>query len=118
MKNIEYVIKKTALELNVPEDQAKILIMGYWQESYEQVLSMKAEVIGWKHIGILTSSRYKINNYIRKAIKKIRGVQNSKEYTDEKLKQDILEKKYSKLRQALKRRNLLAIQYAKEFGNI
>lgn len=103
--------------MDLPEDQVRILEMAYWNDVYEGILTMKSDVIGLKHIGLFTGSRYKINKYILKAIKKIRGIEKSKEYTEE-VKQKILATKYPKLRQALKQRNILAIQYATEFGNI
>lgn len=117
MKNIDFVIKKTALELNIPEDQVKVVVMEYWKTIYNKILTGSETAITVRHIGTFTVSRWKLYNYIKKIIAKIKRIRKTDKLTDEK-KKEILDLEYKRLRNCLYHRNKIAIDYAIQFGNI
>lgn len=117
MKGIDFAIKKAAKELDVPEDQAKVVIMQYWQTIYKILLSGSKSAVTVRHLGTFAMSRYKLNKYIEKRIKKIRNVEKSLKLSDEK-KEEIITFEKKKLSLALVHRNDIAWQYAKNFGNV
>ena len=111
MKGLDYVIKKTALELNLPEDQVKILVTSYWKELYRGVTKVNGQSYFVKGVGTFTISKYKLNNFIKKRIAKIRFVTNGPLEGDKRQKR--LDTHYHKLRVTLRYRNQLAKQYSK-----
>lgn len=117
MKGIDFAIKKAALELDIPEAQAKVVIMQYWQTIYKKLLAGENSAITVRHVGTFAMSRYKLNKYIEKRIRKVRNVEKSLKLSDEK-KQEIITFEKNKLTLALKHRNDIAWQYAQNFGNI
>lgn len=117
MKNIDIAIKKTALELGVPEDKAKVVVMAYWQEIYSKLLSGQRSAITVRHLGTFAMSRYKLNNYITKRVQKVKRVGKSVRLTDEE-KEEIITNEKKRLSLALIHRNDIATQYAENFGNI
>lgn len=114
MKNLEYVIKKTAKELNLPEDQVRTVLGEYWKTGLSNIFTLGQTTISFRHIGNFTVSRYKLNNYIRKQIGKIRRMKTLDTVSEEKRK-EILDHYNKKLRTALEQRNILAIHYQKMF---
>lgn len=116
MKNIDYVIHKTATELGLPEDKVKTVIMEYWKTATLRLINLQATTVSIRHVGNFTVSRYKLNNYIRKRIEKIRFTRNTDKY-DEQRRAEMLDFHTSKLRQALVQRNILAKHYRKIFKN-
>lgn len=116
MKNIEFVIKKTAKELGLPEDQVRMVIMEYWKDGMANIFSLGETTVSMKYIGNFTISRYKLYNYLRKQIGKIRRMQKLKTVSEEK-RVEILKIYYNNLRTALVQRNILAIHYQKMFKN-
>lgn len=110
MKGINYVIKKTASQLNKPEDQVQKVVMEYWETVYKKVLKLEKTTVTVRHLGNFTISRYKLNNFISKCIKRIRNLNNSTRLPEEK-KKDMLETEYKRLRKACLRRNELAILF-------
>ena len=111
MKSIDTIIKKTAFDLNLPEDQVKILVKQYWETLYKGVTKVNGRSYFVRGVGTFTISKYKLDGFIRKRIYKIRSVKVA--VLDEKKKTKRLELHYSKLKIALYYRNELAKQYLK-----
>lgn len=112
MKGIDYVIKETAAREFQPEEQIKKLLTKYWKEIYNSVLSLEHNTVAVRNLGVMTVSKFKLNNFIKKRISKIKLIKkkNISEITREKL----LNQHYNRLKIALERRNSLAIQYYKD----
>lgn len=124
MKGIDYAIRKTLIDLNVPEnksDEAKKIIGRYWKEIYDKTVAMKMEddksTLFLRNIGIFTISRFKLNKFILKTIGKLKGIVKSKKYSNE-VKERQQRKLKAKLKKAMIHRNVLAIYYAKYYNNI
>jgi hypothetical protein len=120
LKNIDHVIKKTAAEMNLPEDKVKIVIDKYWRTLYDKMVNGMDDdkcTLFLRNIGLFTVSRFKLNNFIKKKINKIKGMENSKKY-DEHQKKEFFERHKKKLSLSLKYRNLVAKSYAKYYDNI
>lgn len=114
MRDINYVIKKTAIELGLPENQVRIVLNEYWKSGLSNIFNLGKTTVSLRHIGNFTVSRYKLNNYIRKQIGKIRRMKTLDAVSEEK-KKEILHQYYKKLNIALQQRNILAIHYQKMF---
>lgn len=117
MKNLEYVVRKTALELNLPEEKVRTIINAYWYKAFSGLVHLDETTVTIRHVGSFSVSRYKINNYIRKRIQKIRFLQGEPKLDEEK-REEYLKYNYEKLSKALIQRNIIAKQYAKMFDNI
>lgn len=117
MKSIDFAIKKTALDLGLPEDKVKIVVMAYWKDIYGKILRGEETTLTVRHIGSFTVSRWKLYNYIRKIIEKIRRIRRSEKVLPEK-KEELLGIEYKRLRLCLYHRNIIAKSYAEQFGNI
>jgi nucleoid DNA-binding protein len=117
MKGIDLAIRKAAIDLNLPEDQSKKVVMEYWETIYFSLLEGKETAVTIRHLGTFAMSRYKLNFLIRQLIKKIRATKGSKKLTEAK-KEECVRNYSRKLRQALETRNKIAIEYAENFGNI
>lgn len=116
MKNIDYVIQRTASELGLPVEKVKPVVMAYWKTACDKLTRLEATTVSIRHVGNFTISRYKLYGYIRKRIAKIKFAQTSGKYDyDPVKKQDILDFHYVKLRKALVKRNTLAKHYQKIF---
>jgi|HubBroStandDraft_2_1064218.scaffolds.fasta_scaffold169274_3 hypothetical protein len=117
MKSLDYVIKKTAKELNLPEDQTRKLLTAYWKEIERQLVEIKSTTISIKKLGVITVSKIKIRNFIIDTIRRIRRMEKSTKYSDDK-KRSYIDRHKKKLKNALIQRNILAKDYAEKFGNI
>lgn len=117
MKNLDYVIKKTAADLKLPEVECKKVIEGWWEEAYNQVGNVKSTTVAIRKIGVLTVSKLKVRIFIVDTINKIRRTATSKRFSD-KNKQLYIAKYKKRLRNALVQRDILAQDYAEEFGNV
>lgn len=122
MKNIDYAIKKTVTDLSLSgkEKQVKNLIDRYWSEVYDKMVNGLPEeksTLFLRNIGMFTVSRYKLNNFIKKKIGKIKGMAKSEKYSDD-VKKEFIGKQKKKLTLSLSYRNLVAKDYAEKFGNI
>lgn len=117
MRNIDFVIRKTAQELSIPEDQAKPVVMAYWDEIYKKIVSGKETTVTVRHVGSFAISRFKLNLYIRKILDKIKRFKKTDKLTSEKKEECVTEEK-RKLTRALFHRNKIAINYAQIFKNI
>lgn len=116
MKNIEFVIKKTAKELGLPEDQVRHTLMEYWKTGMANIFSLETTTVAFRGIGVFTVSRYKLYNYLKKQIGKIRRMRTLKTVSEEK-RAEILKGYMEDLRVALVQRDKLAIHYQKRFKN-
>lgn len=121
MKNIDYAIRKTIIDLNVPDskiDETKKIILKYWKEVYDKMMVMKMEddksTLFLRSIGIFTISKFKLNKFILRTIGKMKGIIKSPKYSDA-VKERQKKKLLAKLKKALIHRNLLAIYYYKYY---
>lgn len=110
MKGIDYVIKKTAAQLDIPEQKVDKVVMEYWDSIYKKLLKAEQTTVTVRHIGSFTISRFKLNNFIQKVIDKIRRVRKTDKISLEK-KQETLDVEYKRLKKACLRRNELAILF-------
>lgn len=120
MKNLEYAIRKTATEMDLPEDKVRIVIEKYWSEIYQKMVNGMEDgkaTLFLRNVGLFTLSRYKLNNFIKKKIGKIKGMAKSTKYSED-VKKDFIEKQTKKLKKSLLYRNLVAKDYAEKFGNV
>jgi hypothetical protein len=122
LKNLDYAVKKTVndLFLSNQESEVKALVDRYWQEVYDKIVNGLPEdksTLFLRNIGMFTVSRYKLNNFIKKKIGKIKGMAKSEKYSDE-TKKEVIERHKKKLTLSLSYRNLVAKDYAEKFGNI
>jgi hypothetical protein len=110
LKGIDYVIRKTAAELNLPEDKVKPVVMEYWETIYKRLLKLETTTITARHLGNFTISRFKLNIFVQKSVDKIRRIRATDKLSNEK-KDEIITDEYKRLRTALARRNELAILF-------
>lgn len=103
--------------MGIPEDKVKIVVMAYWNDIYKKLITGSNTAITVRHVGTFGMSRFKLKNNIKKRIAQIKGIEKSTRWEGEEKKQ-IIEEQKMKLRKALKHRNEIAINYAKNFGNI
>jgi hypothetical protein len=114
------VIKKTATDLDLPEEKVRIIIEKYWKDIYQKIVNGMDDdktTLFLRNIGLFTISRYKLNNFIKKKIAKIRGMGSSTKYSDQ-IKEEFIGKQRKKLAKSLIYRNIVAREYAEKFGNI
>ena len=116
MKNIDHVIQRTASELGLPVEKVKPVVMEYWKTGFSRLINLESTTVSIRHVGNFTVSRYKLNNYIRKRIWRIKNTKKNMTSEPEK-KQEMLDFHYDKLRKALVQRNILANHYQKIFKN-
>lgn len=118
MKGIDYVIKKTAGQLNLPEAEVKKVVMEYWETIYKRLLHLEQTTITARHLGSFTISRYKLNNFIGKTINDIRKLEEQEFLTDE--QKEVVLKQRKRLMTACKRRTEIAAMFkeSKEAKNL
>lgn len=114
MKNIDYVIQRTASELGLDPAKVKAVVNEYWKTATDRLTKLDSTTVSIRHVGNFTISKYKLNNYIRKRIYKIRYAKTTDKY-DEQKRADVLEFHYKKLKKALVQRDILAKHYQKIF---
>lgn len=112
MKNIDYVIKRTAKELGLPEEDVKPVLMEYWKTGMDSIIHMKSTTTTFRHIGNFTVSKFKLTNYLMKMIRKTRKLKKADE-----LKQETIDYNIGKIKVALVHRNILAKHYNSIFKN-
>lgn len=120
MKNLDYAIKKTVNDKDLPEGPVRILIERYWQEAYDKIVNGMDDgksTLFLRNVGMFTVSKYKLTNFIKKKIDKIKGMRDSDKYTPEQ-KEEFEKRHKQKLALSCKYRNLIAKDYAEKFGNI
>lgn len=109
MKGIDYVIKKTAVQLNLPETEVKKVVMEYWETIYKRLLKLDRTTITARHLGNFTISRYKLNNFIFKTIRNVRSLRKAEMSEDARAR--LLEVNTNRLKVALQRRNDIAVLF-------
>lgn len=112
MKNLDYVIKKTASDLGLPENKVRIVLKEYWKAGLQNVIKFNGRTTSFRYIGNFTVSKYKLDRYIIKLIRKIRNTKKTKKLSEEN-RAAALEVYYRDLRMALEQRNEIAISYKK-----
>ena len=117
MKNLDFVIKKTAIDLGLPEAEVRKVVEGWWEEAYDQIRNVKSTTIAIRKIGVITVSKLKVRIFILNTIRKIRSTIASKRFSEDN-KRKYIEKYKKRLKHALVQRDILAQDYAEEFGNI
>jgi phage protein D len=110
MKNIQTINKLIARELTLKEDIVESVNEFYWKEVRRKLSSLESTSVSIKHLGTITTSKRKIDQFIKTTIKKIRNISKSNRYK-ESTKALLLDVNYDKLRKALVQRNELATQY-------
>lgn len=110
MKNIQTVNKLIARENSLNENLVELVNGFYWKEVRRKLSSLESTSVSIKHLGTITTSKRKIDQFIKTTIKKIRNIRKSNRYK-ESTKALLLDVNYDKLRKALVQRNILAIQY-------
>ena len=109
MKGIDYVIKKTAGQLNLPEAEVKVVVMKYWDTIYKRLLKLEKTTITARHLGSFTISRYKLNNFISKLIRSIKTLPDTP--MSEETRENIYKIRIARLKTACQRRNEIAIMF-------
>lgn len=115
MKNIDYVIKKTAADLGLSEKEVRPVVMEYWRGHTANIIKFKATTSSVRYVGNFTVSRFKLYNYIRRIIGKIRRMRKITTISEEK-RLAALSGYENDLRIALRERNILAVHYQKMFN--
>src|SRR5687768_6498775 len=115
MKNLEFVIKKTAADLGLPETIVRPIVTEYWKASMESIVKLKATTTSIRYVGNFAVVRYKLYKYIRKMIGKIRRMKKATTVSEQK-RQESLATYTAQLRLALRERNVLAHHYQKMFN--
>lgn len=110
MKNIQTINKLISRELNMDENLVESVNQFFWKEVRRKLSSLESTSVSIKHIGTITTSKRKIDFFIRTTIKKIRNIRKSTRYK-ETTKALLLDVNYDKLRKALAQRSILAKQY-------
>ena len=108
MKNIDYVIKRTAKELGLPENEVKPIIMEYWRTGIDNIIHMRTTTTAFRHIGVFTVSKFKLVNYLKKMIDRLRKFKREG-------KTDTIKYNLAKFRVGLEQRNILAKHYTSIF---
>lgn len=104
IKTIASVSRKVAQKLSLNEDLVKKVNSFYWKSVKESISSGEHTSIHIKHLGTLTSSRYKLNNRIKQIIKQIRYLKTNQ-------KDLKVPEKVEELKSLLRRRSELAKAY-------
>ena len=110
MKNIQTINKLIARENGLNEDLVELVNGFYWKEVRRKLSSLESTSVSIKHLGTITTSKRKIDAFIKTTIKKIRNIKKSNRFK-ESTKALLLDVNYDKLRKALVQRNVLATQY-------
>lgn len=105
MKNIAFINKKVALELNLKEELVSKVNDYYWNTVKKTVRNLEDEFIHIKKIGNFEVSNFKLDSYIKFLRQYIMNIRNSYKYTHD-FKEEVL-KEY-------KRRYALAMSMQRE----
>jgi phage protein D len=114
MKNIQTFNKLIARENSIKEELVELVNGFYWKEVRRKLSSLESTSVSIKHLGTITTSKRKIDHFIRTTIRKIRNIKKSTKYK-ESTKALLLDVNYDRLRKALKQRNILSKQYYENY---
>ena len=115
MITISTLNKVVAKELGVNEKLVEDVNSFFWKHARKQLATLESTSFSIKHLGTITTSKRKIDYYIKNLIGKIRSIRKSTWYKDT-TKEILITTNYEKLRQALKQRNILATQYYEDYA--
>lgn len=115
MKNIHTVNKLISRELNFDEKLVESINSFFWKDVRSQLSNLDSTSVAIKHLGTITVSKRKVDQFIRMTIYKIRGIKKSVKYK-ESTKEIMLETHMNRLKKALIRRNELAKQYYEAYA--
>lgn len=115
MKNIQTVSKLTARDLNYDEKEVERVNDFFWKEVRRKLSTLESTSITIKHIGTITVSKRKIDQYIKNIIKKIRSIRVSTKYKQS-TQALLLDVNMDRLKKALVQRNILAKQYYETYA--
>lgn len=110
MKTIQIISKMVAREKGIDEKEADRVNDFFWKEVRKKLSGLESTSVSIKHIGTITTSKRKIDFYIRSTIRKIRNIKKSTRYKESTIAL-LLEVNLTRLRKALVQRNILATQY-------
>ncbi len=110
MKTIQIISKLVARELGKDEKLVDSVNDFYWKNVRKKLSGLESTSVSLKHIGTITTSKRKIDFFIRTTIRKIRNIRKSTRYKESTIAL-LLEVNYTRLRKALIQRNILATQY-------
>lgn len=110
MKTIQIISKLVARELGKDEKLVDSVNDFYWKSVRRKLSGLESTSVSLKHIGTITTSKRKIDFFIRTTIRKIRNIRKSTRYKESTIAL-LLEVNYTRLRKALVQRNILATQY-------
>jgi hypothetical protein len=115
MKNLQTINKLTSRDLNISENLVELVNGFYWKEIRRKLSSLESTSVSIKHLGTITTSKRKIDVFIRSTINRIRNIRKSERFK-ESTKALLLDVHYEKLRKALIQRNILAKQYYEAYA--
>lgn len=115
MKTIQIIGKLVARELGKDEKLVDSVNDFYWKAVRKKLSGLESTSVSLKHIGTITTSKRKIDFFIRTTINKIRNIRRSLRYK-ESTKELLLDVNYSRLRKALIQRNILSKQYYEAYA--
>jgi hypothetical protein len=115
MKNIKTINKLVARDLNIEDSLVDLVNDFYWKEVRKKLSNLESTSVSLKHIGTITTSKRKIDQFIKTTIRKIRNIRKSTRYK-ESTKAMLLEFNLDKLKKALIQRNKLATQYYEAYN--
>lgn len=110
MKNIQTINKLVSREFGINEDLVEQVNEFFWKDVRKKLSTLESTSVSIKHLGTITASKRKIDQFIRTTIKKIRNIRKSNRYK-ESTKALLLDVNFDRLRKALVQRNELATQY-------
>lgn len=118
MRNLDYAIKKTAVDMGLPEDKVDLVIQRYWKEIYQKMvhgMDNEKTTLFLRNLGLFTISKFKLNQFIKKKIYKIKKM-GASEYSEE-IKKEVIEKQRGRLVKSLVYRNLIAKDRVEKLNN-
>jgi len=115
MKTIQVISKIVSREMGIEEKIVDSVNDFYWKEVRKKLSGLESTSVSIKYLGTITTSKRKIDYFIKSTINKIRNIKKSIRYK-ESTKDLLLEVNYGKLRKALIQRNTLATQYYEAYA--
>lgn len=115
MKNLQIINKLVAREKGISEELVEQVNGFFWKEVKRKLSTLESTSVSIKHIGTITTSKRKIDVFIKSLIGKIRNIRKSNRYK-ESTKALLLDVNMDKLRKALIKRNELATQYYEAYN--
>lgn len=115
MKNLQTVNKLIAREQGRNENEVEQINDFFWKEVRRKLSSFESTSVSIKHIGTITVSKRKVDQYIKTTIRKIRAIRVSTKYKPA-TQALLLDVNMNRLKKSLIRRNELAKQYYEAYA--